>query len=133
MYAIFRIPFVGKCRQKLVGFSKPLAFSTSSRKDLTQLVVQVDNRLFFCGDNLSVNDKRRLVQNKITLYFEGTHRICKHIVPHGDLCIMLKLLREPAKNSLTRGAVRSKSISCRIYKKNVHKNVFFVEGSQAFG
>ncbi len=33
---------VGKCRQKLVGFSKPPAFSSSSRKDLSQLVVQVD-------------------------------------------------------------------------------------------
>ena len=75
MYAIFRIPCVGKCRQKLAGFSKPMAFSTSSRKDLIQLVVQEDSRLFFCGDNLSVNDKRRLVQKKITLYFEGTHRI----------------------------------------------------------
>jgi len=59
-----------KCRQKLVGFSKPLAFSTSSRKDLTQLVIQVDNRLFFCGDNLSVNDKRRLIQNKISAWFK---------------------------------------------------------------
>ncbi len=103
MYAISPIPCVGKCRQKLVWFSKPLAFSTSSRKDLTGLVVQVDNRLFFFGDNLSVNDKRRLVQNKITLCFEGTYRICKLIVPHGDLCKMLKMLREPAKNSLTRG------------------------------
>jgi hypothetical protein len=99
---ISRTPCVGKCRQKLVGFSKPLAFSTSSRKDLTQLVVQVDNRLFFCGDNLSVNDKKRLVQNKITLYFEGTHRICKLIVPHGDLCKLLKMLRDSANNSLIR-------------------------------
>ncbi len=97
------IPCVGKCRQKLAGSSKLLAFSMFSRKDLTQLVVQVDNRLFFFGDNLSVNDKRRLVQNKITLCFEGTHRICRLIVPHGGLCKMLKMLREPAKNSLTRG------------------------------
>ena len=69
MYAISRILCVGKCRQKLAWFSKPPAFSISSRKDLIQLVVQVDNKLFFCGDNLSANDKSRLTQNKITLFF----------------------------------------------------------------
>ncbi len=103
MYAISRTPCVGKCSQKLVWFSKPLAFSTSSRKDLTGLVLQLDNRLFFCGDNLSVINKMGPIYNKIMLYSEGTHRVCKLIVPQGDLCKMLKMLREPAKNSLTRG------------------------------
>jgi len=97
-----------KCRQKLVGFSKPLAFSTSSRKDLTQLVIQVDNRLFFCGDNLSVNNKRRLIQNKISLFFEGTNRICKLIVTQGDLRKMLKMLQDSVKNRLIKSGIKVK-------------------------
>ena len=82
---------------------KPLLFSTSFRKDLTQLVVQVDSRLFFFGDNLLLIEKREPIYNKIMLYSEGTHRICKLIVTQGDLCKMLKMLYFPAKNSLTRG------------------------------
>ena len=86
-----------------MGFSKPLAFSTSSRKDLTGLVVQVDNRLFFCGDNLSVINKRGPIYNKIMLYSEGTDRICKLIVRQGDLCKLLKILRDSAENGLISG------------------------------